>query len=409
MLSHIVTLRVLEVHNWDLGGFLFTTQFALETNVTAPPFAFTVIRGTTQYRATMGFVEFPDRLVGFTEVKFTCPLSIHLDVFDKAPNPRVITGDGAIEAKPGGVIDRVVYSQDLDDAQALLYSREDSAILDAQDAERISIHTAILALLPEVAQVINRVREAVKLQLYSRAIGFDFSIESLKAMQRLHSWDLAQIDGDFDDASFLFAAFPRRGLHRLSQEAQVEFTISDQQGRSFSDSISPARSGQSPGAFVRSIEAIQSRLLKGVTPAESSLLSAAEALYADDFAMAVFHSAVVYELRLRAVFRRLTSSANVESRTLRADVTLYKKQNKVDTITAISRVLLPRILDSDGLAAGLIDRCIGAWTFRNRVVAHLTTPQAGESIPREEAWSLVTAIFAVLEQLDQHDARLSAA
>ena len=398
MPTNKVSLRFIELHNWDLGAFLFTSSQSKRSPETEI-FHFTLLQDALSYEIRLGFLEERNRLYGFTQLDFASDFDADLALLHREVHPSIVSGGQASSIRAGGDIERVLYEQDLNGARALLYSRGDSELLDSQEAQQKAIRRVIEGLLPAASEVINRVREAITLRLYSPATELDFTILSLKAMQQYRGWEEIDYPVDLGEAAFLFAAFPRRGLARLTQETELRFKIIDPQGQEYSSSIAATRSGISPDTFAEATSSIQDLLNAGSSPSDTALLNSVESLYADDFTMAVFHSATVYELSLENLFHRLSAPSTVDSRWLRDAIPPFRKLHKVGRVAALSFLMLPLVLDSDQINSGLINRCVSAWNFRSKVAAHLSTPRAGEELSRQEAWSLVTAILEVVRTI----------
>ena len=399
MPTNTVSLMFVELNNWDLGAFLFTSAQPQESSPKTTLFRFSLVHDAVEYGIHLGFLEEGNRLHGFTQLDFASSFEADLALLKMEIHPRIVSGEGASSIRPGGDIERVLYEQDLDSARALLYSRTDSELLDYQDAQKKVLRGIVEGLLPAASEVINRVREAVRLELYSAATELDITIQTLRAMQQYRGWEEIEYRLDLGEAAFLFAAFPRRGLARLPQETELRFKIVDPQGREYASSIPATRSGLSPDTLGSSAPTIQTRLDTGTSPSEASLLDSIESLYADNFTMAVFHAATVYELSLEDLFNRITAQGNTDAMALKDAIRPYRKAHRVGRVAALSYLTLPSVLSSDQLHSGLIARCISAWDFRSKVVAHLSTPRAGEGITRHQAWSLVTAILEVIRTI----------
>ena len=394
-----LSLKVIELFNWDLAAFLLAPSLSalLETEDTplTPRFAFTL--DAIPIGLELGLSHEGNEVRAYTRLDFDYPLQADLALLSKKPSPQVVVGGEADSIRPGGDVASVHYDGDSDTAR--LYSQQDQDLLDAQEAEAVAIDGRVRSLLPLVSRALGTFRAAVRLELYRDAVKWDFLVHSIILGQRHRGWEEAHLSPDLDEAAFLFAAFPSRGAPRLTQETDVSYELASPDGLSHSGILRNSRSGQSPKRFAESFPAIQRRLDSTWSPKDSVILSAVEQLYSDDYRMAVFNAAVFFESEIRAFYEGLVRPASPDAVRLQRKLAVYKRKEHLDHTEAIARLIIPRFINAELVSSGALQRAINAWTIRNQVAAHLTTPRAAEPITREAAWAMVVSVTQIVEAL----------
>ena len=263
----------------------------------------------------------------------------------------------------------------------------------------ISITTQVRGLLPLVSEAINEVREAIKLELFSDAIQLDFLVHSILAGQRHRDWTEGQITPDFDDAAYLFAAFPGRGVARLTQETNIKFSISNNVGESFNGVLENVRKSRSQEHLVSRLSSIQERLASGWSVKESALLSAIELLYSDNYRLAVFNAAAYFEAQVLTLYENRNQADNRNAALLERKLRDYKKSTKVGHTQAVIQAILPSFLSEEIVSSGALQRSLDAWIIRNKAIAHLHLQESNKKLTRNEAWDMVVSIYQVVDNL----------
>jgi hypothetical protein len=394
-----VTLRVIELANWDIRAFLIASsvsEFILADRV--PPLGpFLVKVGTTTVRLTMAVEpEEGGEPKAFTELQFDHEMQADLALLSRKASPKFVRGESAGSIRPNAEIGMVNYSGETD--TAALYSYEDTALLDAQEKEASFIASQVRALLPLASEAINQVREAVRLELFQNAIHWDFLVQSLISGQRYRGWEEAEIAPDLNDAAFLFAAFPGRGAPRLTQETNIRYTITDGLLPSHIGTIINARSGRSPEQLTGAVASIQARLATGWSVRDSALLSAVEHLYADSYRLAVFNAAAFFEAQILTFYQDRIASGR-QGALLEHQLEDHRELNRARPTPAVAQFVLPKFIDPELVSSGALQRSIDAWEFRNTAAAHLKTPKSERRLSRDEAWAMVVSIYQVVDSL----------
>lgn len=390
-----MSLRVDEVENRELAVFLFTSGLSSEANANfeEEPATFSLSHNGIEFDVALGIERSLGELTAYTVLEFDAPLDCDLSVFDASPSPSVVPG----RKRPGSSIAAVRYFGDQDESH--LFTEEDLRIEAEQEAEAAQIDSKIHDLFPTIAEVISRIREAARLELFTDAIRWDFLIESIKTVQRNKQVAMAEMDPFFDDAAYLFSAFRPKGAARFPQDSNVHYVLEDTEGRSFEGVIRNTRTGKSPVLFANSVNAIQERIDNPGSIQDRILLAACEFLYADDFRMAVFNAATVLELTLVRAYESDVNAMSREAAKIEHEVADYKKSNKVPHTVALLRVYAPKNLSPSRDWRPLIDRCVDAWNYRDKTVAHLTTPQRTNQLSRTEAWEMVVSVSAIITDM----------
>jgi len=394
-----VSLKVIELFNWDLAAFLLAPSLSalLETEDSPLTPRFVLTLDAIPIGLELGLRHEGNKARAYTRLDFDYPLQADLALLSKKPSPRVVVGGEADSIRPGGDVASVHYDGDSDTAQ--LYSQQDQDLLDAQEAEAVAIDGQVRSLLPLVSRALSAFREAVRLELYRDAIKWDFLVHSIILAQRHRGWEEAHLSPDLDEAAFLFAAFPSRGAPRLTQETDVFYELASPDGLSHSGILRNSRSGQSPKRFTESFPAIQGRLDSTWSPKDAVILSAVEQLYSDNYRMAVFNAAVFFESEITAFYEGLVRPASAEAMGLERRLADYKRKEHLGHTEAIARLIIPEFINPELVSSGALQRAIDAWNIRNQVAAHLTTPRVAEPITREAAWAMVVSVTQIVEAL----------
>lgn len=390
-----IALKVEEVENRELAVFLFTPDISsgADANFEESPAFFSLTHRAIHFKVELGIDRSPSELGAYTKLVFDMPLECDLSVFDRTPSPEIVSG----RKHPGGSIASVRYFADTN--QSHLYTDEDLRIEVEREAESTRIDQLVRGLFPIIAEVISRIRQAIRLELFPEAIRWDFLIESINTVQRDKQVAEAELEAFIDDAAYLFSAFRPKGAARFPQDSNVQYLIEDEEGRSFQGMIRNSRSGRSPNLFANSLPAIQDRIHDPGSIEERVLLAACESLYADDFRMAVFNAATVLELVLVQAYENEVDMATRQAAKLERKISQFKKDNNVSHTVALLRVFSPTLLSNGREWGPLIERCVDAWTFRDKTVAHLTTDQKSKELSRTEAWEMVVSAWAIVSDI----------
>ena len=165
-----MSLKVIELFNWDLAAFLLAPSLSalLETEDSPLTPRFVLTLDAIPIGLELGLRHEGNKARAYTRLDFDYPLQADLALLSKKPSPRVVVGGEADSIRPGGDVASVHYDGDSDTAQ--LYSQQDQDLLDAQEAEAVAIDGQVRSLLPLVSRALSAFREAVRLELYRDAI-----------------------------------------------------------------------------------------------------------------------------------------------------------------------------------------------------------------------------------------------